>query len=82
MHPVIKYLIVFTLCIIIYNLFKAFYHLSSKKSSPKEVVKSLALRIGLSLTLFISLLLGSYLGFIKPHGVMPIQQTTEQSLNH
>jgi len=82
MHPVIKYLIVFTLCVIIYNLFKAFYHLSRRKSSPKKVVKSLALRVGLSLTLFISLLLASYLGFIKPHGVMPIQQTTEHSLNH
>jgi len=82
MHPVIKYLIVFSLCVIIYNLFKAFYHLSRRKSSPKEVVRSLALRVGLSLTLFISLLLASYLGFIKPHGVMPTQQTTEQTLNH
>lgn len=80
MHPVIKYLIVFSLCVIIYNLFKAFYHLSSRRSSPKEVVRSLALRIGLSLTLFISLLLASYLGFIKPHGVMPVQQTIEQPL--
>lgn len=81
MNPFIKYLIVFTLCVIIYSLFKAFYHLSRRKSSPKEVVRSLALRIGLSLTLFISLLLFSYLGFIKPHAAIPIQQSNQQPLN-
>lgn len=78
MHPLIKYLIVFSLCLIIYNLFKAFYHLTKRQSSPKDVVRSLALRIGLSITLFISLLLASYLGFIKPHAIMPIQQTVNK----
>jgi len=67
----IKYLIIFTLCFIIYNLFKAFYHLSRRTSSPKEVVKSLAIRVGLSMALFASLLLASYLGIIKPHAVVP-----------
>ena len=78
MHPLIKYLIVFSLCLIIYNLFKAFYHLTKRQSSPKEVVRSLALRIGLSITLFISLLLASYLGFINPHAIMPTQQTVNK----
>lgn len=73
MPPLIKYLIILSLCVIIYNLFKAFYHLSNRKSSPKEVVKSLAIRVGLSLTLFISLLLASYLGIIKPHTIVPSQ---------
>ncbi|MGB0237244.1 MAG: DUF2909 domain-containing protein [Cycloclasticus sp.] len=78
MHPLIKYLIIFSLCLIIYNLFKAFYHLTKRQSSPKDVVRSLALRIGLSITLFISLLLASYLGFIKPHAIMPTQQTVNK----
>ncbi|MEW4983361.1 MAG: DUF2909 domain-containing protein [Cycloclasticus sp.] len=79
MPPLIKYLVIFTLCFIIYNLFKAFYHLSRRKSAPKEVVKSLALRVGLSLTLFASLLLASYLGFIKPHGITPVPQEIEET---
>lgn len=74
MPPLIKYLVIFTLCFIIYNLFKAFYHLSIKKSAPKKVVKSLAIRVGLSLTLFASLLLASYLGYVKPHGILSVQQ--------
>ena len=76
-----KYLVVFILIVIIYNLFKAFYHLSNGKSNPKQVVKSLAIRVGLSLVLFGSLLLASYLGFIKPHGLLPTEQTNTQSLS-
>lgn len=78
MPPLIKLLIVLSLCLIIYNLFKALYHLSNRKSAPKEVVKSLVIRVGLSLTLFISLLLASYLGFIKPHGLLPVQHPVDQ----
>lgn len=77
MPPILKYLIVFVLIVIIYNLFKAFYHLSSRKSTPKAVVRSLAIRVGLSIILFISLLLASYLGFIKPHGLLPVQPAPE-----
>lgn len=77
MPPFIKYLVILSLCIIIYSLFKAFYHLSNRKSAPKDVVKSLAIRVGLSLTLFISLLLASYLGLIKPHGVIPVEQRVD-----
>jgi hypothetical protein len=82
MPPLIKYLVVFALFLIIYNLFKAFFHLYSRKSSPKNVVKSLAIRIGLSLVLFISLIMASYLGYIKPHALLPVQQPVEQSLSH
>jgi len=81
MPPLIKYLVVFTLVFIIYNLFKAFYHLYNKKSDPKEVVKSLAIRVGLSITLFVSLLLASYLGFIQPHSLIPTNQAVEQDIN-
>ncbi|ORU91180.1 MAG: hypothetical protein A6F72_01360 [Cycloclasticus sp. symbiont of Poecilosclerida sp. N] len=81
MPPLIKYLVVFTLVFIIYSLFKAFYHLYSRKSSPKQVVKALAIRVGLSITLFASLLFASYLGFIKPHGLMPASEAVEKSIN-
>jgi len=78
MPPLIKYLVVIILFVIIYNLFRAFYHLSSRKSSPKEVIKSLMIRVGLSIALFLSLLLASYVGLIKPHGLLPVNQTTAQ----
>jgi RsiW-degrading membrane proteinase PrsW (M82 family) len=81
MPPLMKYLVVFILIVIIYNLFKAFYHLSNGKSNPKQVVKSLAIRVGLSLALFGSLLLASYLGFIKPHGLLPTEQPNTQPLS-
>ncbi|HIG79500.1 MAG TPA: DUF2909 domain-containing protein [Cycloclasticus sp.] len=81
MPPFIKYLVVFILAVIIYNLFKAFYHLSNRNSNRKEVVKSLALRVGLSLTLFVSLLFASYLGLIQPHGLLPIEKPIEQNIN-
>ena len=79
MPLLIKYLVVFVLLMIIYNLFKAFYHLSQYKSNPRQVVKSLAIRVGLSIALFVSLLFASYLGFIKPHGAMPAQQAVEHA---
>ena len=81
MPPLIKYLVIISLAAIIYNLFKAFYHLSNRASNRKEVVKSLAIRVGFSLTLFIGLLLASFLGFIKPHGLLPIVKPIEQPIN-
>lgn len=78
MPPIIKYLVVFALIAIIYNLFRAFYHLTSRKSAPKEVIKSLMVRVGLSIALFLSLLLAAQFGIIKPHGLIPTTQTTEQ----
>ncbi|PHS72402.1 MAG: hypothetical protein COB22_05190 [Cycloclasticus sp.] len=71
MPPLIKYLIVFILFVIIYNLFKAFYHLSKQTSNPKQVVKSLVIRVGLSIALFVSILLATHFGLIKSHGLIP-----------
>jgi RsiW-degrading membrane proteinase PrsW (M82 family) len=79
MPPLIKYLVVIVLCFIVYNLFKAFYHLSRNDSNPKQVVKALAIRVGLSISLFLALLFASYLGFIKPHGLLPNQPTSSQT---
>jgi len=78
MPPFMKYLVVFVLIVIIYNLFKAFYHLSNQKSNPKQVVKALVVRVGFSLALFLSLLLASYFGAIKPHGLLPVEQPNSQ----
>jgi len=71
MPPLIKYLIIFSLFLIVYSLFKAFYYLSNKQSQPKHVVKFLAIRVALSLILFISLLLATQFGFIGSHTLIP-----------
>lgn len=70
MPPLIKYLIIFSLVLIVFTLFKAFYHLANKQSQPKHVVKFLAIRLGLSIILVLSLLLANQFGLIKPHSLI------------
>jgi len=79
MSPLIKYLIIFSLVLIVYSLFKAFYHLSNNKSQPKHVVKFLAIRVGLSLILFISLLLATQFGLISSHTLLPQEPASQTS---
>jgi len=78
MPPLIKYLIIFSLLLIVYNLFKSFYHLSNNKSQPKKVVKFLAIRVGLSFLLFISLLVATQFGLISSHALLP-QESSQQT---
>lgn len=59
-----KILIVLTLLIIIGSLFSALFFLFKDKSGSDRTVKALTFRIGLSITLFILLLLSYRLGFI------------------
>ena len=67
MHLAFKYLIVLLLVLIIASLGKALYHLSSSKPEDSgKMVKALTWRIGLSLGLFVLLIVGYYLGWISP----------------
>ncbi len=61
---VAKILIVLTLLIIVGSLFSALFFLFKDKSGSDRTVKALTFRIGLSITLFILLLLSYRLGFI------------------
>jgi len=56
----IKILIIVLFLVIIYNLFRAFLHLFRGKDSSKKAVKSLSYRIGLTILLFIILILSLY----------------------
>ncbi|MDO9234279.1 twin transmembrane helix small protein [Methylotenera sp.] len=60
----IKVFIVLTLIVIIGSLFSALYFLAKDKTGGERTVKALTLRIGLSITLFILLMLGYYFGLI------------------
>jgi len=62
-----KYLIVAMLTLILISLGKALFHLSrSGQEDGKKMVASLAWRIGLSVALFVLLLVAYYNGWIHP----------------
>ncbi len=65
----IKILIVLSLIFIVSSLFSALFYLSKDKTGSERTVKALTVRIGLSITLFILLMLGYYFGFIESHGL-------------
>ena len=69
---VFKYLIVAMLVLILISLAKALFHLTSSKSKGgAAMVKALAWRIGLSVALFVLLIVAYYSGWIYPQRVVP-----------
>jgi hypothetical protein len=70
----IKILIVLTLVAIVASLGKALFHMSSGGGSDSigqsaMMARALTVRIALSVTLFVLLMLAWYFGAISPHGV-------------
>lgn len=59
-----KIAVVMVLFIIVASLFSALYFLAKDKDGGIRTVKALTLRIGLSISLFLLLLLGYYFGLI------------------
>lgn len=60
----IKLFIVLTLLVIVGSLFSALFFLSKDKSGGDRTVKALTVRIGLSITLFLILMIGYFFGLI------------------
>ncbi len=60
----IKIAIVLVLIMILGSLFSALFFLAKDKSGENRTVKALTFRIGLSITLFILLVIGGYFGLI------------------
>lgn len=64
---VIKYVVLALLMLILISLGQALFHLSStKEGAGEKMVKALAWRIGLSVALFLLLILAYYQGWIDP----------------
>ncbi len=62
-----KYLVIVILVLILISLGKALFHLSSSKPGDSgKMVKALAWRIGLSVFLFVLLLVAYTQGWIQP----------------
>jgi len=68
-----KYLIVAMLVLILISLGKALFHLTSAKPQDNgaRMVKALAWRIGLSVALFVLLIVAYYSGWIDPQRMVP-----------
>lgn len=65
----IRILVVAVLVAIVLSLGSALFHLSRAGGDPKRMLRSLTWRIGLSVGLFLLLLLGWYAGLIRPHAM-------------
>ena len=64
-----KPLIVLTLLAIVASLGKALFSMSSGPEHAARVVQALSWRIGLSVALFVSLLVSYHFGLITPHSM-------------
>jgi len=62
-----KELIILTIIAIVVSLGHALFSMVSGPSDSKAMVKALTIRVGLSVALFAFLMIGWYMGGLKPH---------------
>ena len=74
MPPLYKILVIAVFIGILAALGSALYQLSRKGGDSKKMIRALAIRVGLSIALFLLLMILWYLGIITPHGI-PTQST-------
>ena len=66
---IVRLLVVVVLLVIVVSLGSALFHLSRPGGDPKRMLRALTWRIGLSVALFVLLLIGWLAGVIRPHGI-------------
>lgn len=71
MQPVFRILVIAVFIGILVSLGSALYQLT-RGGDSKKMVRSLAIRVGLSVALFLALMIAWYAGLIAPHG-LPIE---------
>lgn len=77
--PVIfKIAVIVLLLVILGSLASGMFFLIRDKGQSSRTVKSLTLRIVLSITLFAMLIVGYATGVIQPHGIVPPQAEKAQ----
>ena len=64
-----KPLIVLALLVIVASLGKALFSMSSGPENSARVVEALSWRIGLSVSLFVGILVSYHFGWISPHAI-------------
>jgi hypothetical protein len=65
-----KIIVVVFLLIIVGSLFSGLFYLVRDKGASERTVRALTVRIGLSVALFILLMLAYATGLLQPHGLM------------
>ena len=66
-----KLIIVLLLIFVVISLFTALYRLNKDDADSTRVVKALAVRVGLSILIFILIMIGAKLGLIEPNASLP-----------
>lgn len=66
---IIKILIVVCLLGIVLSLASGLFYLVNDKGESKKMAKALSIRVGLSVLLFVLLLVAWSQGLIQPHGI-------------
>ncbi len=66
-----KVVVICVLAAVVLSLGSALFHLVNDKGDSRKMVHALTLRIGLSIALFILIMIGWKLGLVTPHGVQP-----------
>ncbi len=64
-----KIVIVFVLIGIVASLGQALFAMSAGAGNSAQMVRALTVRIGLSVALFLALMVAWYFGLIDPHGI-------------
>lgn len=67
----IKLLIVIVLIAIVASLAYSLFFMVKDERNSKRMVRALTIRVALSVTLFVLLLLAWYLGLIQPNATVP-----------
>ena len=66
-----RYVVIAALLLIVASLGSALFFMVTDRSGSKRAVKALAVRVGLSVALFLFLMAGFYFGIISPTGLTP-----------
>ena len=69
MTPFFRILVIAAFIGILASLGSALYQLTRRGGDSKKMVRALAIRVGLSLALFLLLMIAWYAGLIAPHGL-------------
>jgi hypothetical protein len=64
-----KWIIPIVLLMIVFSLGSALYYMMKDRGNSSRMVRSLMLRIGLSVALFLGILLAYYFGLIEATGI-------------
>jgi hypothetical protein len=71
METLVRLLILGVLVAIVASLGSALFQLSRKAGDSRKLARDLTIRIGLSVALFVLLMIAWRLGLIAPHGLAP-----------